>query len=189
MRSQGNSRSFDHKRYNNYNYRYVINERIQGDTFRLINDQGEQIGVVSRIEALEYAKNNEVDLVLIAAHAQPQVVKAIDFHKFLYQEEKKSREGKKGQKKSGTKDIQLSLFIGEQDLERLRKKAQDFLQEGFQVRVKLPLRGRELGKQAMAHELIKKFISSLEDIMVAVEPKMQGRVIFAVVVRKTKNKL
>ncbi len=179
MRTQPN-------RYSQHN-KYVINERIQGDTFRLISDQGEQVGVLSRDEALEYARNNEVDLVLIAPHAKPQVVKAIDFHKFLYQEEKKNKESKKGQKKGGTKDIQLSLFIGDQDLDRLRKKAGEFIAEGFQVRVKLPLRGRELGKQDMAYDLLKEFIGSLEEVTVAVEPKRQGKVIMAVVVRKSKS--
>ena len=184
MRSQGSARSFNNRFQNS---RYIVNERIQGETFRLINDQGEQIDIVSRSVAFDYAREHEVDLVLIAAHAQPPVVKAIDFHKFLYQEEKKNKEGKKGQKKGGTKDIQLSLFIGDQDLERLRKKAKEFLEEGFQVRVKLMLRGRELGKQPMAHELIKNFIATLEDTTVAVQPRMQGRVIMAVVVRKTKS--
>lgn len=171
---------------NSYHRRYITNERIQGDTFRLIDEKGEQVGVVSKSEALEYAQNNDVDLILIAAHAQPQVVKAIDFHKFLYQEEKKNKESKKGQKKGGTKDVQLSLFIGDQDLERLKNKAHEFLTEGFQVRVKLPLRGRQLGKTDMARELMNEFIGSLEDATVAVEPKMQGKMIMAVVVRKAK---
>jgi translation initiation factor IF-3 len=178
LRSQSNANSFQR--------RYVTNERIQGDTFRLIDEKNEQIGVVTRAEALDYARNNEVDLILIAAHAQPQVVKAIDFHKFLYQEEKKNKESKKGQKKGGTKDVQLSLFIGEGDLERLRNKAHEFLTDGFQVRIKLLLRGRELGKIGMARELMIAFINSLEDATVAVEPKMQGKVFMAVVVRKAK---
>lgn len=179
MRSQSNANSLQR--------RYITNERIQGDTFRLIDDKGEQVGVVTRAEALEHARTHEVDLILIAPHAKPQVVKAIDFHKFLYQEEKKNKESKKGQKKGGTKDIQLSLFIGDQDLGRLRNKAHEFLSDGFQVRIKLPLRGRELGKTEMARELMKGFIGSLEEATVAVEPKMQGKVIMAVVVRKAKS--
>jgi len=179
LRSQSNANSLQR--------RYVTNERIQGDTFRLIDEKGEQLGMFTRAEALDYARENEVDLILIAPHAKPQVIKAIDFHKFLYQEEKKNKESKKGQKKGGTKDIQLSLFIGDQDLERLKKKTHEFLADGFQVRVKLPLRGRQLGKTDMAHQLIRSFIATIEDATVAVEPKMQGKVIMAVVVRKSKS--
>lgn len=179
MRSQANTNSLQK--------RYITNERIQGETFRLINEKNEQVGVLTRAEALEYAQTNEVDLILVAPHANPQVIKAIDFHKFLYQEEKKTKESKKGQKKGGTKDVQLSLFIGDEDLRRLHKKTEEFLADGFQVRVKLPLRGRELGKTSMAHDLVRSFITSLSEAVVAVEPKMQGRVIMAVVVRKTKS--
>lgn len=164
--------------------KHITNERIRGEEFRLIDDQGEQVGLVNRQEALDYAREHEVDLVLIASQAQPPVVKAIDYHKFLYQEEKKNKESKKGQKKGGTKDIQISLFIGEGDLSRLAKKAHEFLTEGFQVRVKLVLHGREMGKKDMAFTLITSFVARIEDAMVAVPPKLQGRVIFAVIVRK-----
>ena len=164
--------------------KHVINERIQGEQFRLIDAHGEQISIVNRLQALAYRQEHNVDLVLVAPHAQPPVVKAIDYHKFLYQEEKKNKESRKGQKKGGTKDIQLSLFIGEGDLERQVKKAQEFLAEGYQVRTKLRLKGREMGKQDMAHQRIRGFISNLGEVSLAVEPKLQGRIIMAVVVRK-----
>lgn len=176
-------RSDQRRPQQNWN-KHITNERIRGEEFRLIDDQSEQIGLVNREEALAYAKEHEVDLVLIAAQAKPPVVKAIDYHKFLYQEEKKNKESKKGQKKGGTKDIQISLFIGDGDLVRLARKAQEFLTEGFQVRVKLVLHGREMGKKDMAFVLIKSFISKIEDAIVAVPPKFQGRVIFAVIVKK-----
>ena len=164
--------------------RHIINERIRGDKFRVISDTGEQIGVLNREQALAVAQEKGSDLVLIAPKAQPPVVKVIDYHKFLYQEEKKLKESRKGQKKGGTKDIQLSLFAGEGDVERFQRKTLEFLNEGYQVRVKMPLRGRELGKRDMALNTIKEFIVSLGEVTIAVEPKMQGRVVFAIVVRK-----
>lgn len=164
--------------------RYVLNERILGDTFRLIDEKGEQIGIHTRNEALAISRERGVDLILIAPSAQPPVVKAIDFHKFLYQEEKKNKESRKGQKKSGVKDVMLSLFIGEQDLERFQKKSLEFLEEGYQVRIKLTLKGRELGKKQMAFDLVKRFIGNLGEVMVSSEPKMQGRAIITVVSRK-----
>lgn len=165
--------------------RYITNERIRGDQFRLIDAMGEQVGLVTRDEALAYAKEREVDLILIAAHADPLVVKAIDLHKFLYQEEKKNKDGKKGQKKGGTKDVQLSLFIGKGDWDRLLHKAQEFLNEGFQVRIRLRIKtGREFGKIDMIIARVKEFIAALGEVTVAAEPKMQGKVCTAVVVRK-----
>jgi len=172
------------RRPNSIQVRHIINDRIRGDQFRLIDAMGEQIGVVSRDEALAYGQQHEIDLVLIAAQAQPPVVKAIDYHKFLYQEEKKNKESRKGQSKGGTKDVQLSLFIGESDLERQSKKAQEFLADGHQVRIRLRLKGRELGKVDMAYQHMRAFIAGLGEVAVAAEPKLQGKMIMAVVARK-----
>lgn len=166
---------------------YVKNEHISAPELRLIDETGHQLEIYKRDDALALAKEKEVDLVLIAAQAQPPVAKLIDFQKFLYQEEKKKKEAKKGVKKSATKDIQISLFIGASDLERMRAKAQDFINEGHQVRVKLGLRGRELGKKNMAFDLLKKFIESIPDCAVSSEPKFQGRVLLCVLVRRKKS--
>lgn len=163
---------------------YIINENIRGEEFRVIDDQGKQVGVLKRDEALKHAKDLGIDLVLVAPGITPPVVKAIDVHKYHYQEEKRNQEGKKGMKKSQTKDIKLSLFISEHDLERLKNKTSEFLHEGHQVRVKLPLFGRELGKRDMAFDLLKAFIASIEEVQVSSEPRFQGKVLIAVLVRK-----
>lgn len=177
-------------RFNRYQPRfrrvhYILNERIQASPIRLIDDRGKQIGIVSREEALNLAKERGADLILITTHAQPPVVKLIEFSKFLYQENKKQKEAKKGIKKSIIKDIKLSLFIGKGDLERLTNKTRDFISEGYQVRIALVLRGRELGKKPMAFDLINQFIKSLEDIAtISTPPKIQGRIIMAVVTKR-----
>ena len=163
---------------------YVKNEQIAATQLRVLDEKGTQIGILSRDEALQNARNQEKDLVMITNHAVPPVVKIIDFKKFLYQEEKKKQEAKKGIKKSTTKDIQLSVFIAQGDRDRLQKRAQEFLNDGFQVRVKLMLRGREMGKKEMAFEVINNFIASLEEANVSSPPKLQSRIIFAVLSRK-----
>ncbi len=162
--------------------KFVINERIPGDEFRVIDDMGGMVGILNRGDAFKHAQDNEIDLVLITPNARPPVVKAIDFNKFIYQEEKKEQESKKGQKKVGTKDVQLSLFIGEHDLERLKSRAEEFLQEGNQLRVRLPLKGRQMMRRDRAMELIKNFIASLTNVKVVNEPQFQGRVLMAIVV-------
>lgn len=140
--------------------------------------------MITRDEAMEQARGREEDLILIAANAKPPVAKIIDFKKFLYQEEKKLKEAKKGIKKSSVKDIKLSLFIASGDLERLETKGKEFLEEGNQVRLNLTLKGREMGKKPMAIDLVKRFITSLGDVNVSKEPRVEGRVIRAVVSRK-----
>jgi len=161
-----------------------LNYRIEVPTLRVIDEDGKQIGILSKQEALSVAQEKELDLVLIAPKANPPVAKVIDFKKFLYQEEKKQKEAKKGIKKSIVKDIKLSLFIGPADLERLINKAKEFLEEGNQVRLNLTLRGREIAKKNMAFDLIKKFISNLGEVNIAKEPRLEGRVIRAVIAKK-----
>lgn len=163
---------------------YVLNERIQGESFRVVDDQSKQIGVLPRFDALKMSGDAGVDLVLIAPHANPPVVKMIDFNKFIYQESKKQQEAKKGAKKSTTKDLKLSLFIGPGDRDRLIEKTKEFIEDGHQVRINLVLRGRELGKKPMAFDKMKQYIKDLGDVNVSTEPKMQGKLIVAVISKK-----
>lgn len=163
---------------------YITNWRIEATELRVISSKGEQIGVMSKADALAKAQAEELDLVLIAEHAKPPVAKLIDFKKFLYQEEKKQKEARKGVKKGVVKDLKLSLFIGPADLERMIQKGLEFLKEGNQVRLNLGLRGREMGKTTMAYALINSCIAQLGDVNVAKEPKLEGRVIRAVVAKK-----
>jgi translation initiation factor IF-3 len=161
-----------------------LNYNIQPTTLRVIDHENKQVGVLNKDEAVKLARDQELDLVLIAPSADPPVAKITDFKKFLYQEEKKLKEAKKGIKKSVVKDIKISLFIAQQDLERLKDKGKEFLSDGFQVRLNLGLKGREMGKQQMAFELLKKFIADLGEVNVSKEPRMEGRVIRAVVAKK-----
>lgn len=163
---------------------YLLNFRIEAPTLRVVDDQSKQIGVLPKQEALRIAQEKELDLVLIAPKAVPPVAKIIDFKKFLYQEKKKEQEAKKGIKRSVVKDISLSLFIGSADLARLEKRGKEFLDKGHQVRLNLTLRGREMGKRQMAFDLLKRYITTLGDVNISKEPKMEGRVIRAVVARK-----
>lgn len=163
---------------------YTTNYRIEADKLRVIAADGEQVGVLTKQEALNKAQSLSLDLVLIAPKAVPPVAKIIDFKKFLYQEEKKQKEAKKGIKKSIVKDIKLSLFIGPADLERLISKSQEFLDEGNQLRINLTLKGREVVKRDMAIELVKSFIAQLGDVNVSKEPRVEGRVVRAVVAKK-----
>ncbi len=163
---------------------YFTNYRIEAPNLRVVDAESKQVGVMTKQEALKQAQDKGLDLVLIAAKANPPVAKIIDFKKFLYQEEKKQKEAKKGIKKSVVKDISLSLFIAEADFERLMKRGIEFLDNGNQVRLNLTMRGREMGKRDMAFALIRRFINLLGNVNISKEPRQEGRVIRAVVSRK-----
>lgn len=163
---------------------YVINHHITASTLRVIDHEGKQVGILSKEEAIQKAQETEEDLILIASQASPPVAKIIDLKKFLYQEEKKQKEAKKGVRKSVTKDIKLSLFIAPADFERLSNKGKDFLLHGNQLRVNLTLKGREMGKKTMGIALVNRFIESLGEVTISKEPRVEGRVIRAVVSRK-----
>ncbi len=177
-------RNFNRFRHHQHRKYYFTNFRIEASTLRVLDEQGKQLGVVSKQEALRIAQEKDLDLVLIAPKALPAVAKIIDFKKFLYQEEKKQKEAKKGIHKSVVKDIKLSLFIGPADLSRLEEKGKQFLQEGHQLRLNLTLRGREIVKKSMAFDLVKKYITTLGETTVSKEPRLEGRVIRAVVSKK-----
>lgn len=160
---------------------YYLNYRIQAAELRVIDNEGNLVGVMSKDEALKHAQSLELDLVLIAPKANPPVAKITDFKKFLYNQEKKLKEAKKGAKKSTVKDIKLSLFIGPADLERMVEKTKEFLDEGNQVRLNLTMKGREVTKKDKGFELLNKFIVDIGEATVAKEPRLEGRVIRAVV--------
>lgn len=161
-----------------------MNFRIEAAELRVLDAQGVQIGVLKKDEALRAAQDAQADLVLIAPHAKPPVAKIIDFKKFLYQESKKDKEAKKGVSKSAVKDVQISLFMSESDGQRLVTKTKEFLEDGHQVRINMRLFGREMGKVAMAVEHTKKFIAALGEVNISKEPRLEARVVRAVVARK-----
>ena len=163
---------------------FTTNQDIKAPEVRLIDGSAKQVGVVKIEEALKMASDVNLDLILIAPNAKPPVAKLMDINKFLYHEEKKLKEAKKGSRKGEIKDIQLSLFIGQADLERFIKRGKEFLDEGNQLRINVFLRGREMAKISLAMQRVKDYMKSLGDLNVSKEPRLEGRVIRAVVSRK-----
>ena len=151
---------------------------------RVIGVDGMQVGILDKNSAINEAQKAGLDLVLIAPNAKPPVAKIIDYKKFLYSEGKKLKESKKGAKKSTVKDVQVSLFIGPADFDRMINRGKEFIDAGNQLRVNLTLRGREVVKREMAIELVNKFIQNLGDVNISKEPRIEGRVVRAVVSKK-----
>ena len=150
-----------------------------GSEFRVLDDEGNMLGVLTKEQALAKAKESQLDLVLLAASAKPPVLKIIDFNKHLYQLAKKSKNEKKG--KTDTKELKIGLFMAEHDVERIKTKASQFLKAGNQVRLSLWLKGRELGKKDQAKAFLINFVNTIENSKMSAEPLMHGKVLRVII--------
>lgn len=158
---------------------YKVNNLIQAPTLRLLGEDGKQIGVLTRDEALDYALGQGADLVLIGESAQPPVARVIDFKKFLYQEKKKEAEAKRGQKASGIKELRIgSPFAGTADVDARVNKARGLLQDGFKVRFVIKFIGRQITHPEFGHKIFTKVVEDLkEDAKVEREAKFEGKLL------------
>ena len=162
-----------------------INSQIKNEEVRVLMDDGEQLGVMKTIEAIDLAKNRKMDLVEIAASNNPPVCKIIDYGKFKYQEQKKKNEAKKKQKTIETKEIKIRPGTGEHDYQVKIKNAQKFLKGGNRVKFSLRYKGREMEHSNLCIDMLKRVNSDLEELMrVDMEPKIEGRQAFLVVAPK-----
>lgn len=172
------------KRFNRQNDRkfYRTNERIFASSLRVLDSEGKQIGVLSKFEALDLARKQELDLVEIAPLAKPPVAKIIDFKKFLYQEEKKKREEKKKSKASDTKEVRLGPFMSDNDLSVMTKRARDFLEQGDKVRLVVFFSGRQITHPEFGHRVLDKTLENLSGISkLDRERRLEGRKLIALV--------
>lgn len=144
-----------------------------------MDSDGKQIGIVTKDEALRRAREAGVDVVEIASGAVPPVAKLIDFKKFKYLESKKDREEKRKQKNVGVKEVRLRPFIGQHDLDVRQRQAQEFLNDGNQVKIALPFRGREITRKEFGFDVINKFINGLVDVKIVRTPHFEGKVLTA----------
>jgi len=156
-------------------------------TVRLLDEEGKQIGIVTKLEALQKAKELDLDVVEVASNAKPPVAKLIDFKKFKYQEAKKEQEIRKNQKNVGVKEIRLRPFIGQHDFDTRLKKAKEFLADGNQVKLSLFFRGREITRKEFGFDVMKRFVAGLSDVRVVREPHLEGKVLGAMVVPDKKS--
>ena len=144
----------------------LINQQIRAENVQLITQNGENIGVVSRNQALRQAEEAGLDLVLIAQTGKDgiPVVKIMDFGKVLYEKKKKTLEAKKNQKVIQVKEVKINPKIGDHDYQTKIKQAVQFLNSGKRVKITLSFRGREVAtKDARGSELFDKVQKSFEE--------------------------
>ncbi len=166
----------------------MTNEQISAPQVRLIGEDGEQFGIVSREEALSIAEDKNLDLVMMSGNATPPVCKLLEYGKYKYESLKKDKEIKKAQKIVEVKEVRLSMTIEEHDIAYRIASASKFLKEGNKVKITLRMKGREQAYVKKAIEVVKEFCSRLQDLgSPDKEPELLGRNIFVVVSpKKTK---
>ena len=138
-----------------------INHQISAKEVRVINDEGQQIGILKTSEALKLAIEHGLDLIEVSPNAQPPVAKIIDFAKYKYQQKKAETMQKKNAKKTEVKTIWLSVRISEHDMGIKAKKVDEFLGEGDLVKVELRMRGREQAFAELGRKQLEKFMTLL----------------------------
>jgi len=143
---------------------FRVNEQIRVPEVFLVDEAGTPIGRISNREALDRARQAELDLVEVSPNTNPPVCKIVDFGKFKYELEKQARKQRARNKGQDMKEIRLSFRIEKNDLGIKLKKARSFLEKQHKLKVTLRLHGRELSYQDLAKQKILTFIDQLKDI-------------------------
>jgi len=155
---------------------FMMNEEIRDKEVRVINSDGEALGVISTKEALEIALQKELDLVVVSPNAKPMVCKIMDFGKFVYEQQKKEKEAKKKQKITTLKEIRLSASIEEHDIEIKANNARKFLLDEDKVKVTVRFKGREIENSQVGHKILNLFVEKLGDVYIIEKPaRQEGR--------------
>jgi translation initiation factor IF-3 len=153
-----------------------LNRAITAPKIRLIDAEGNQIGIISNREAQQIALDAELDLVEIVPNAKPPVCRVMDYGKFLFEENKKRNKAKKKQKQVQIKEIKFRPSTDEGDYQVKLRNLIRFLEEGDKAKVTLRFRGREMAHQDIGYRLLKRVQTDLSDYgTVEQMPKMEGR--------------
>jgi translation initiation factor IF-3 len=143
---------------------------------RLVGEKGEQLGVMPLLQAREVARNHSLDLVEVAPTAVPPVCRLLDYGKYKYQQAKKERGAKKGQRASLVREVRLRPKIGDHDFEAKVRSAKKLLGEGDKVKVTVMFRGREITHPELGWKLLQRMAESLkEESSVEGQPLLSGR--------------
>ena len=161
------------------------NERIRAREIRVIDDEGQQLGVMQPFEALKKAREKNLDLVEISPTAQPPVCRIMDYGKYLYQQEKKEREAKKHQKTITVKEVKFRINVDDHDYETKKNHVLRFLDEGDKVKATIFFRGREMTRTNLGRQILERLIKDVEDkSIVEFRPRQEGNTLHAILAPK-----
>lgn len=161
------------------------NDMIQADKVRVIDESGENIGVMYTKEAIEQAAEQGLDLVEVSPNADPPVCKFLDVGKFRYEAQKKANAQRKTQKTQDIKEVKMRPNIDTHDYDVKMRNVHKFIDNGDKVKVTLRFRGRELSHQELGMNLLRRVQADVEEIAkVEAYPRMEGRQMLMVLAPK-----
>jgi len=152
-----------------------MNERIRAREIRVIDADGNQLGIMAPYDAIKRAREQNLDLVEISPNAVPPVCRIMDYGKFLYEQDKKERAAKKHQKQIVLKEVKFSVNVDEHDYVTKRNHVLRFLAEGDKVKASLRFRGREMAHQNLGRDVLDRLVREVGDKgLVEFRPRMEG---------------
>jgi translation initiation factor IF-3 len=158
-----------------------INDRIRAREIRVIDENGEQLGILPPFEALKIARERGLDLVEVSPTAVPPVCRIQDYGRFLYEKEKSERAARKKQKVITLKEVKFSVTVDEHDYQTKKNQAVRFLSEGDKVKASLRFRGRQMAHRELGYKIINRLIVDIGDAgTVEFMPRMEGTILHAI---------
>ncbi len=153
-----------------------INEDIREREVRVVDESGEQLGIMPTPQALKLAEERQLDLVNIAPSAKPPVCKLMDYGKYRFEQSKREKEIKKNQKIIETKEVRLSATIEDHDIDVRYRQAVKFLQDGNKVKVSIRFRGRQIAHSEIGTDVMQNFAERIKEYgTVEKKPVIEGR--------------
>ena len=166
----------------------MVNDGIRARELRLIDQDGEQLGVKTKAEALSLAEKANLDVVLVAPNANPPVARIMDYGKHRFDLQKRERDARKKQKVINVKEVRLSPTIDTNDFNTKMKNARKFLSKGDKVKVSIRFKGRAITHKEIGREVLDRFAEETSDVAtVESKPKMDGRSMFLMLAPKAEN--
>jgi translation initiation factor IF-3 len=162
-----------------------VNERIRAREVRVVDEVGNQLGVMTYFDAMKAARDNGIDLVEISPNAVPPVCKLVDYGKFLYEQNKKAHEAKKHQKSSHIKEVKFRPSTAEHDYQVRKNQIIRFLGDGYKVKAMIFHRGREMAHQDVGRKKMDRLLKEImEHAQVEFGPRMEANILLALLAPK-----
>ena len=165
-----------------------INDRIRAREIRVIDENGEQLGILAPFEALKLARERGLDLVEVSPNAAPPVCRIQDYGRFLYEKDKSDRAARKKQKVIVVKEVKFSVTVDDHDYQTKKNQAVRFLNDGDKVKASLRFRGRQMAHRELGYAIINRLIQDIGEAgIVEFMPRMEGTILHAIIAPSKKQ--
>lgn len=166
----------------------MVNEGIRSREVRLIDQNGEQLGIKTKYEAMEIAARVNLDVVLVAPNSRPPVARIMDYGKYKFEQQKREKEARKKQRVINVKEVRLSPTIEEHDFNTKLRNAHRFLEKGDKVKASIRFRGRAITHKDIGQRVLDRFAEECAELAtIESKPKMDGRSMFLVLAPKNEK--